>query len=406
MKVALLGAYPLVFEELGAQNTPKFMTSWLVSLAGGLAKLDDMEIHFIAITSSIAGDRTIRSGNVTIHFLKYPKRTRVPTFFQYNKMRIHRKLREIKPDIVHGHGTEQEYAYIAVTSGFPAIITVHNIVFELLKELSDSISMPKFYALKRTDFYALRAIVSYKILSYFENYTLKVAKHVIGTTPYMKTVLGGLVSGTFHILDNSINEIFFDVRQSQEEDKRLLFVGMIRPEKGLLNLAKAVNILRDRHTNIMLRIAGSIPSSGEAYYSRITAYISENHLASNVEFLGYKEPEDIAREISECTALVLPSTHEPFGCVLAEAMAMGKPVVATRVGGVPYVVKDGETGFLVEPGDPKALADKIAMILNDRELRVRMGKNGKEEALTRFHPDSIARKTRTIYEQVLAEWRS
>ena len=380
MKVALLGDYPLIFEELDVENPPRFMASW-VSLAKGLASLEDTEIHFVSITPFIARDRTICSDNVTVHFLKYPRRTAVPTLFQYNKIRIHRKLRQIRPDIVHGHGTEFEYAYDAITSGFPAVITVHNVVSELLK---------------------IAPGCRLRILSYFEKYTLRKAKHIIGTSPWMEASFGHLISGRFYVIDNSINEVFFDTKP-QAEDDGLLFVGRIVPDKGLMYLLQAIDILKHRYNNVLLKIIGHVPT-GSGYHSLLIAYIQEHNLLENVKFLGYEEPEGVAEELSRSIALVLPSIHEPFGNVLAEAMAIGKPVVATKVGGIPYVVEDGETALLVDPGNGEALAEKIAMLLESKELRMAMGKKGKQQAIKRFHPEIVARKTRAIYEQVLSEW--
>ena len=108
--------------------------------------------------------------------------------------------------------------------------------------------------------------------------------------------------------------------------------------------------------------------------------------------------------MAKSIALILPSNYDAFGLVLAEAMAVGTPVIATRVGGIPYVVKDGETGFLVEPGDVDTLAEKMMLLLEDRELRQRMGRRGKEEAMRRFHPEVVARKTMTVYKEVLRDW--
>ena len=120
---------------------------------------------------------------------------------------------------------------------------------------------------------------------------------------------------------------------------------------------------------------------------------------------GFKKIAQITEELSRSYFLVLPSYHEPFGVVLIESLAMGTPVIASRVGGIPYIVDDGKTGILVEPGDVNALAEKMQLLLEDGELRQQMGQRGKQEAMQRFHPDVVAQKTMEVYEKVVADWQ-
>jgi D-inositol-3-phosphate glycosyltransferase len=93
-----------------------------------------------------------------------------------------------------------------------------------------------------------------------------------------------------------------------------------------------------------------------------------------------------------------PSIDEPFGLVVAEALATGKPVVAARSGGVPEIVEDGVSGFLVEPRDPAAMAEKLVLLARDPSLRERMGRAGRESAVRRFAPAAVARQFEAIYE--------
>jgi len=99
---------------------------------------------------------------------------------------------------------------------------------------------------------------------------------------------------------------------------------------------------------------------------------------------------------------VFPSRYEPFGIVLLEAMASGKPVVASKVGGIPFVVEDGKTGLLFERGNVEVLAEKIIMLLRDEELRKRMGEAGRERA-KEFTWDKIAKQTVDLYKEILSK---
>src|SRR5207245_3898009 len=102
----------------------------------------------------------------------------------------------------------------------------------------------------------------------------------------------------------------------------------------------------------------------------------------DTRFLGYQE--DVAQFYAAFDALVLPSSNEGTPVSAIEALAAGRPVVATRVGGVPDVVRDGEDGFLVEAGATDELADRLARLARDPALRERMGKQGRERVLPRY----------------------
>ena len=97
----------------------------------------------------------------------------------------------------------------------------------------------------------------------------------------------------------------------------------------------------------------------------------------------------------------LPSNQETAPLVISEAMASGKPVVASNICGIPYMIRDSETGFLFDPDDAYELSEKISKIMTDEKLRIRMGKNARSDALKRWHPDIIAEKTYKLYEDIL-----
>jgi glycosyltransferase involved in cell wall biosynthesis len=116
-------------------------------------------------------------------------------------------------------------------------------------------------------------------------------------------------------------------------------------------------------------------------------------------FLGYQE--DVAPYYAAFDAFVLPSGNEGTPVTTIEALAAGRPVVATRVGGVPDVVRDGEDGFLVDPGDIEELADRLATLAGDAELRERMGASGREHVLPRYAVDRLVDDVDRLYRSLL-----
>jgi glycosyltransferase involved in cell wall biosynthesis len=134
------------------------------------------------------------------------------------------------------------------------------------------------------------------------------------------------------------------------------FVGRIEPRKGVLDLVEAAPAIRAGGARVV--IVGDDP------YEPDSRYLAQVRASENVEQAGWVD--DAAGLMRQLDVLVAPSHQEPFGTVLAEAMAVGTPVVATRVGGLAEVVDDGVTGRLVEPGDPAALAAAVREVLERR----------------------------------------
>ena len=121
--------------------------------------------------------------------------------------------------------------------------------------------------------------------------------------------------------------------------------------------------------------------------------------AEQVVFAGHRE--DVPDLMAVAEMLVITSDAEPFGRVAIEAMALGKPVVGTRAGGLPEVVRDGETGLLVVPRFPESLAGACLRLLGNASLAGRLGEAGRERVAKQFHIDRTAQETQALYEAML-----
>jgi L-malate glycosyltransferase len=166
--------------------------------------------------------------------------------------------------------------------------------------------------------------------------------------------------------------------------------------KGLRYLILAVAQLIDRHPEIRLIIAGE----GELE-TELRQLVLDLKVSQHVVFAGYVA--DLHNLLSLMQIFVLPSIQEPFGLVCAEAMSLGKPIIGTNVGGIPEQVVHGVNGFIVPPGDPKALADSIDRLLADPALLAAYGQKGYERYQEKFALAGMLRDTVDIYEKVLLE---
>ncbi|MGI9659630.1 MAG: glycosyltransferase family 4 protein [Gaiellaceae bacterium] len=158
----------------------------------------------------------------------------------------------------------------------------------------------------------------------------------------------------------------------------VLFAGRLSPEKGIDELLEATR-------GLALRVVGDGPMRDRVPSAR-----------------GFIPPEELAREYAEAAVVCCPSRREGFGLVAAEAMAHGRPVVATRVGGLVDLVIDGETGILVDAQDPLALRRALERLLADAALRARLGAAGREHVSTYCNWDVVTTRLIDVYRRALS----
>jgi glycosyltransferase involved in cell wall biosynthesis len=159
-------------------------------------------------------------------------------------------------------------------------------------------------------------------------------------------------------------------------------------------LVEALASVRARGIDARLRIVGKEEYDGEDESLRRS--IAAVGVTAAVDFLGVAGPDRLREVYRSADVFCLPSYREGLPLAILEAMAFGLPVVATPVGGIPDVVVDGESGLLVEPGDPKALADAITR-LADAELRMRIGSTAREHIWRLCDPAMLADRWHEIY---------
>jgi D-inositol-3-phosphate glycosyltransferase len=152
----------------------------------------------------------------------------------------------------------------------------------------------------------------------------------------------------------------------------LLHVGRLTPIKGLEVLLQSMGLLPERP--LLLVVGGDQDEPQNDHVTRLRGLVATLGLTDSVRFLGAQPQERLPLYYAAADATVMPSYYESFGMVALEAMACGSPVIASNVGGLRTTVRDGVTGFLVPDGDPGALAETLARLLADADLRWRLGR--------------------------------
>lgn len=178
---------------------------------------------------------------------------------------------------------------------------------------------------------------------------------------------------------------------TDEETHLLLIAARLHPEKGYEYLLQAMATLKHRFAGrVKLLVAGS--GALLNYYQQMVRSLGCDDV---VMFLGFRK--DLPDLMAAADLFVLPSVAEAFGLVLAEALYLGTPVVATRVGGIAEIVDDGVDGVLVPPADGQALADAVTQLLNDRERRQQMAGAGRDKVVRRFQFAQMVQAYEAIY---------
>lgn len=387
MKIVLLGNYPIYkyTNELGVSfDSKKRILSCNEELAKALSNIKSNNIHFITRTNVLEKTANIKRDNLTITFLVTPKLLNGITLFQNIRWKVQKMLNNIKPDIVHGIGLEHIWPYIAVKSGFPHVVTIHGIPSEIIRKV-------KIPFLSRMRYF--------KIL---ESSVLKRARHIISISPYVATTLGPYTSARFFPVENAHSMLYHNLHARPGESKVILFVGDTSERKALNELLVAFSTIceHDFARDWRIHIVGPV-HRGTYFCEHIQKTIFDFNLQDKVVFKGFLFPDKLAPEYERAALLALCSLEETAPGCIAEGMAVGLPVVAYGISGVPYMVEDGRSGFLCEARNVEMLSEKLKILMTDSELRNRMGIRGKDIAAKRWRPDIIADATNDVYQKIL-----
>jgi glycosyltransferase involved in cell wall biosynthesis len=227
---------------------------------------------------------------------------------------------------------------------------------------------------------------------------LRRAKVLISISDYDARALGGLVRGRQVRIPNPIGREFFALAPSAPTGPRLLYAGVMTPRKNIEGLLTAFAIALRSVPAATLAVVG--PHHDQGYAASVREHARRLGLGGSVEFTGHVESGRLLAEIRQARAVVLFSREETAPTILAQAMAAGKPIVASRVGGIPEMVQDGENGWLVESEDVAALAERMIAVLRDQPMALALGRRGHQIALERYEPTAVARRTVAAYEYV------
>jgi glycosyltransferase involved in cell wall biosynthesis/O-antigen/teichoic acid export membrane protein len=286
------------------------------------------------------------------------------------------QLREFRPDVVHLHTVGLlAPASLPVLAGTPTVLTVHG--SEIFVRGTERFCIPdRYYRRGPSGEMTLtvpgRLVVAGTALLAGRAWRreLRVVDVTLAPSRYLATLTGRDLGRT-RVVPNGYTPASLPVVPGQPAPHRpsVVFAGRLEHFKGAHVALAALPAILARHPGARLSICGSGPMADE-----LRTYVREHGLAGHVDLTGWLPADDVQRRYATADVVVVPSVWpESFGLTVLEAFAAGTPVVASDVGGLPDLVRPGETGTLVPPHDPTALADAVSDLLDDEPRRRRFG---------------------------------
>ncbi|HIP84823.1 MAG TPA: glycosyltransferase family 4 protein [Methanothermococcus okinawensis] len=301
--------------------------------------------------------------NTWIHKIRHINKIRGPSYTLMGYLLGKKLIEKYNIHIIHSH-----YAF---PQGFLGAL------------LSRKYNIPHVLTLHGSDVMLLSKHPLGKVLF---NYALKHCDKIICVSRYLKEQLPRAYQNKSEVIYNGVDsKVFYD--EGIDEDYGL-FVGSFVPQKGLYTLIEAV-----KDIDFNFKFIGDGP-----HFKDIKEYIERKGI-KNIELLGRKDQEEVAKYLRRCSFLVLPSISEGLGMTVLEAMASGKCVIGSKVGGIPELILDNYNGFLFEVNNVEMLREKIELLVNNKGLRKRLGRNGKEFS-KRFSWEGAAKRLDAIYREL------
>ncbi len=302
---------------------------------------------------------------------------------------IIKTIQEIGCDVCHIHSTSvfswKMYRELK-RAGIPAIVTVHGLV-----------GVEKKNALRHH--FKVKTLYQFITQSHAEKRLIKNVSYLIVDTQYVAEELKKYDSSNHKItvIPQGIDDAFYELSCS-ETSTEILSVGAFSARKGHLFLIKAFEELLKSGVGAHLTICGTVAEQG--YYQELQDYLGNSPYREQICLKSDISKEELYKMYQEAHIFALHSQEESQGIALVEAMATGLPVVSTHVGGIPFVVKDKETGLLSEYGDVKAFSNSLEALITNKELWTTMSKICRQES-NKYTWSYIAEEVAEVYQKVM-----
>lgn len=363
-------------------------SSWIKVLSEALSKHPAIDLHILTKSQYVNDIRIGEMNGITFHIIRdaipftnsgYPdifpfdRLSRYSLFIKKAKKHI---FSVIRPDLVHAHGTEGPYGLLAIKLGITNIISIQGLLGEILK-------------FESSRWRRIKQGLEKEVLTKAENFGCRT--HF--DTAYVKNYNP---KATIYKLPEAMNDVFFSKQWKGSESNVITFTGTICQRKGVFDLLIA---LKDVEFDFFLKIIGS---GSDSDLIKLKTLIERNGLSHKVKLLGFLSAEAIAEILVDTAVFVLPSYIENSPNSIAEAQAVGTPVVAYDVGGISSMIQSNKTGILTEPRNILSLRLAITEVMKNKEVRLKLSLASKNHALKNYKAEKVVEQTIKVYAELLS----
>ena len=378
MRVAMIGNYPVQRDIV-----PGGVTAVAATLARGLARLPDVEIHVVCCQPDVERDHDEERDGVTIHFLRHSGRATQVSNWREQRASIAGAMEKLQPDLAHAQGLGLATA-AAIDAQRPFAVSLHGILWK-----EAAMTHPSIVKRLRGKVRARRALRQ-----------LLRTHNVFITSKYAARMLPAEGDFRQFVVNNPAPDEVFAIR-NQPVSPHVLVVGGLRHRKDPMTALRAFARTLQAVPNATMHFVG--PPSNTPFDHEVANEIRRLWLEPKVKILGLVPDSTLRAEYAKASVLLMTSIEETAPVAIGEACAAGVPQVGTDAGGIPDLIRDGETGFVRPIGDVEGLAERLITVLQDRNLRDRLALRAKEVGRAEFSLDAIARKTVDAYREILQQ---
>ncbi|WP_290793253.1 glycosyltransferase family 4 protein [Flavihumibacter sp. UBA7668] len=357
--------------------------SAVMNLLRGFAETGEAEILLVSITEELKEPVEIQfAENIRIYYLpEGPFPSSSLNYFFVSTGRLRKILKSFQPDLVHYQiGGTLLFTRWASMFSIPHLITIHGIPWAELK-------IAKHWKQRLTIY--LNAIIGDWL--YPDN--------IIQISAYSREQFKNRKINQLSIIPNAIPSRYADIPLKDGMSNHLVFVGILNDLKNQLFILQVLKELKEEGIVYSIEFCGGFGSS--EYQQLMEDYIRNHALEEQVQFNGWVAYSDLPAVLVKADLLVLTSRQEALPMSIAEAMAAGRPALATRVGGIPEMIDDGKNGFLIELDSTRTAKDALRQVYNDSARIRKMGEAAKHKARENYMASSVAERTQAFYQQLV-----
>ncbi len=337
------------------------------------------DIHVISLNDGYIEGVKVHCLNVDYKRIKKQSSLNKITYI-FKIFKIKNILREIQPDIVHAH-------YASSYGLIGSLVNYHPYVLSIWG--SDIYEFP----------------LKGKVFEAIIKYNLKKADKILSTSKAMAEETKKYTNKKIYITPFGVDRRIFkpirEIKDNNEKRSNILIgtVKSLEPQYGIKYLIKAFALLKKEYDNVKLEIAGDGSEKKE-----LQALCDELQLSNDVKFLGRINQQEVVNAFNRFDIAVFPSNSESFGVAAVEAQACGTPVVVSNVGGLPEATFPGSSSIVVNPKSPNEIYKSLKKLIENKELRIKMGKNGVKFIEDNFDIEDNFNYINKIYDEIKKEF--